>query len=153
MKKYLNRDVFLILLGNMLADISVSVYTFLVLVMMFGIAEETFLLFLCAFIAMFLFVLRICILPILYSYLERKTKHDFIKIFIHKLKTSWLMKILILILAFIPTIIGMHCFYGGITLNIGLLKLSVILGLFGSYLILFLYWFIVDIIKHIKEQR
>ena len=153
MKKYLNRDVFLILLGNMLADISVSVYTFLALGMIFGIAEESFLLFLCAFIAMFLFVLRICILPILYSYLERKTKHNIVKIFIHKLKTSWSAKFLILLLTLVPTIIDDFFINGKVSFDSSFFRIALFLGLFGSYLILFLYWFVVDIIKHIKEQR
>ena len=152
MKKYLNRDVFLILLGNMLADYSFIGLLFLVLIMFF-LMNNNNLGFAFVFLFLLFFLVRLIILPIVYTYLEKNTKHNFIKIFIYKLRTSWFVKFLILLLTLIPTIIDLFCLEGYFFFDTHLFRSALFLGLFGSYLILFLYWFIVDIIKHIKEQR
>ena len=152
MKKYLNRDVFLILLGNMLADYSFIGLLFLVLIMFF-LMNNNNLGFAFVFLFLLFFLVRLIILPIIYTYLEKNTKHNFITIFIYKLRTSWFVKFLILLLTLIPTIIDNFCFFNKFLFDSSFFRIALFLGLFGSYLILFLYWFIVDIIKHIKEQR
>ena len=152
MKKYLNRDVFLILLGNMLADYSFIGLLFLVLIMFF-LMNNNNLGFAFVFLFFLFFIIRLIILPIVYTYLEKNTKHNFIKIFIYKLRTSWMVKILILLLTLIPTITDIFCLKGEFLSKVYSFRVALFLGLFGSYLILFLYWFVVDIIKYIKEQR
>ena len=150
MKKYLNRDVFLILLGNILASFSfyaVLFTSFFFLLLINNNIQG----FISLFLFLFLFSSRLILLPILYTYLEKNTKHDIVKTFICKLKISFVAKFLILTLAFIFAFIDVFYYCGKIYIK--LLCISLFFGLFGSYLILFLYWFIVDIIKHIKEQR
>ena len=153
MKKYLNRDVFLILLGNLFTEHSLIIPFLVVWYIMFGISENIIGFILCFLTLIFLFLLRLMSLPLLYFYLERNTKHDIVKIFIHKLKTSWLVKFLVLLLSLIPTIINIFYLDRRFFFDSSFFGIALLLGLFGSYLILFLYWFIVDIIKHIKEQR
>ena len=152
MEKYLNRDIYLILLGNILANYSFFGFLYICLGM-FLLMYDNDLVFVFIFLFLLFFLVRLIILPIVYTYLEKNTKHNVVKIFIYKLRTSWMVKILILLLTLIPTIIDLFCLEGYFFFDTHLFRSALFLGLFGSYLILFLYWFIVDIIKHIKEQR
>ena len=152
MKKYLNRDVFLILLGNMLADYSFFGLLYMGLGM-FLLMYDNNLGFAFVFLFFLFFIIRLIILPIVYTYLEKNTKHNFIKIFIYKLRTSWFVKFLILLLTLIPIIIDNFCFFNKFLFDSSFFQIALFFGLFGSYLILFLYWFVVDIIKYIRKQR
>ena len=157
MKKYLNRDVFLILIGNMLADFLIPTLLFVKLLIKFGITENFFPFCLCL-LGLFLYsVARPFILPVLYTYLGQKNQNDVIQIFIKSLKTSRFIKCLMLLITMIFSILSAFVFFivtNCVKFNIkGFISIFLFYSIFNSYLILFLYWFIVDIIKHIKEQR
>ena len=157
MKKYLNRDMFLILIGNMLADISFIVKKILAIGLLFLLEDKDILGYIFLFLFIFMLLIRLIILPVLYSYLEKNSQYDIVKKFIFGIKTSWFLKLFTLLIAFVLSTIIINIDFLDISFNLFYLKkcliASLLFGLVGSYLILFLYWFIVDIIKHIKEQR
>ena len=113
-------------------------------------------LFFCIFI-MFLFILRILILPFLYGYFEKKTCNIRLKNFINNLKHNYLYRLLILIIVEIPFLLlvlkantvhyppYMEC----IELHV---LLTCTCDLLGCYLALFLWWDIQKFIKKIKNK-
>ena len=122
-----------------------------------GLNIKTFVfIFVCIFI-MFLFILRMCILPCVYGYFEKKSNNIRLKNFIHNLKYNYLYRLLILIIIEIPFLI--------LVLNANTvhnppyreyIELHVILtctcDLLGCYLVLFLWWDIQKFIKKIKNK-
>lgn len=88
---------------------------------------------------------RLFILPYAYKKLENSANYKLVSKFIHKLKQSNYLKLIVLVIAyFIFWPLGCPWFDSGFY---GQLIQSVLLGLVGNYLVLYLYWFVEDKIK------
>lgn len=93
---------------------------------------------------------RLFVLPIAYKKLENSQEFDLIAKFIQKLKQSFRLKIVVLILAYFSYwSLGFSYFDDGFYIQ---LRNGIILGLLGNYLVLFAYWFIEDKIKEIIQK-
>lgn len=89
---------------------------------------------------------RLFILPYAYKKLENSANYKLVSKFIHKLKQSNYLKLIVLVIAyFIFWPLGCPWFSSGFY---GQLIQSVLLGLVGNYLVLYIYWFIEDKIKN-----
>ena len=89
---------------------------------------------------------RLFILPFAYKKLENSQKYKLVSQFIHKLKQSNYLKLTVLVIAYFcyyPT--GVPYFSGDFY---GQLIQGGIFGLFGSYIVLYIYWYIEDKIKN-----
>ena len=95
---------------------------------------------------------RLFILPYAYKKLENSANYKLVSKFIHKLKQSNYLKLIVLVIAyFIFWPLGCPWFGSGFY---GQLIQSVLLGLVGNYLVLYIYWFIEDKIKNrIKNNK
>ena len=100
-----------------------------------------------SFQIIFLIVIgRLLVLPFAYKKLENSANYKLVSKFIHKLKQSNYLKLLVLVITyFIFWPLGCPWFSSGFY---GQLIQSVLLGLVGNYLVLYIYWFIEDKIKN-----
>ena len=100
-----------------------------------------------SFQIIFLIVIgRLLILPFAYKKLENSANYKLVSKFIYKLKQSNYLKLIVLVIAyFIFWPLGCPWFSSGFY---GQLIQSVLLGLVGNYLVLYIYWFIEDKIKN-----
>ena len=88
---------------------------------------------------------RLFILPYAYKKLENSANYKLVSKFIHKLKQSNYLKLIVLVIAyFIFWPLGCPWFDSGFY---GQLIQSVFLGLVGNYIVLYIYWYIEDKIK------
>lgn len=102
-----------------------------------------------------IFILRLCILPILYSYFEKTSKNNFLKTFILNLKNNTWYRICMLIIVEIPFLLLILNSY---TVHIPRYKdyitlhaiLTCSCDLLSCYIVLFLWW---DIQKLINKFR
>ena len=97
-----------------------------------------------------LLILRLLVLPFAYKKLENSENYKLISKFIHKLKQSNYLKLTVLVIAYFcyyPT--GLPYFSGDFY---GQLIQGLIFGLLGSYIVLFIYWYIEDKIKNSKAN-
>jgi hypothetical protein len=91
------------------------------------------------------------VLPIAYKKLENSQKFDLVAKFIQRLKQSWCLKIVVLVIAYFSFwAVGFPYFYYGFYPQ---LIHSLVFGLMGNYLVLYAYWFIEDKIKKIKQKH
>ena len=95
---------------------------------------------------------RLFVLPFAYKKLENSANYKLVSKFIHKLKQSNYLKLIVLIIAyFIFWTWGFPWFGSGFY---GQLIQSVFLGLVGNYLVLYIYWYIESKIKNrIKNNK
>ena len=84
-------------------------------------------------------LLKLLVLPIFYNMLETRSKNVKIVKFIKNLKTKFRMKFLILFVSIIPFLI-FNMLTKPNDILFSFLVLCIISGLFGSYLVLFLWW-------------
>ena len=90
--------------------------------------------------------LKLVVLPITYNYMEHNSNSIIVQKFIVKLKNSILAKLLILVIALMPTFI----YYTFVCENMSefvrkiptAFLISLICGAFGSYTVLFIYWYV-----------
>lgn len=113
------------------------------------------LIFLCISIFI-LFVLRICILPFLYEYIEKKSYNLRLKNFIYNLKHNYLYRLLMLTIVEIPfLILVLHANTVHFPPYKEYIELHVILtctcDLLGCYIALFLWWDIQKLIRKYKK--
>ena len=93
---------------------------------------------------------RLFVLPFTYNKLENSQNYKLISKFIHKLKQSNYLKLIVLVIAyFIFWPLGCPWFDSGFY---GQLIQSVFLGLVGNYIVLYIYWYIEDKIKNSKAN-
>ena len=93
---------------------------------------------------------RLFILPYAYKKLENSANYKLVSKFIHKLKQSNYLKLIVLVIAyFIFWPLGCPWFDSGFY---GQLIQSVFLGLVGNYIVLYIYWYIEDKIKNSKAN-
>ncbi len=94
---------------------------------------------------------RLLVLPIAYNILENSQNFKLASKFIKKLKKSPYLKIIILVISYFSYWpFGIPWFDDGFD---GQLMTSVVFGLLGNYIILFLYWFIQDKIRNKINKR
>jgi hypothetical protein len=99
---------------------------------------------------MFLTFGRLLVLPIAYKKLEKSQRFDLVAKFIQRLKQSWCLKIVVLVIAYFS-----YCNLGASYLDGGFyvkLRNGFFVGLLGNYLVLFAYWFIENKIKQIIQK-
>jgi hypothetical protein len=90
-------------------------------------------------------LIRFMVLPIVYKKLENSRRFDLVAKFIQRLKQSWCLKFVVLVIAYFSFwSILFPYFFGGFYLQ---LSSGLLFGLLGDYLVLFVYWFIEDKIK------
>ena len=97
-----------------------------------------------------LLILRLLVLPFAYKKLENSQNYKLVSQFIHKLKQSNYLKLTVLVIAYFcycPT--GLPYFSGDFYHQ---LIQGLIFGLLGSYIVLFIYWYIEDKIKNSKAN-
>ncbi|MGN0017774.1 MAG: hypothetical protein ACI37S_01910 [Candidatus Gastranaerophilaceae bacterium] len=164
-KKYLTKDIIITFLVNvLLLDNSLIVFLGGV-IMIDTMAGETFIVNLSILILFLLFIARIVALPMLYFLMEKYSKDITLKNFIYNLKNSNKFKIKILFITVIPALI--YWLLGDFKFNVILERLLdflfnfkdfilylLLFSLFGSYLVLYLYWYIEDKAKaYISKQN
>ncbi len=86
-----------------------------------------------------IFIIKFISLPLLYSFLSKNSQSRLIKKFIYALKNKIIVKFFILFLSIIPCLI-FNMLTKPDDILFSFLVFCVILGLFGSYLFLFLWW-------------
>ena len=105
-----------------------------------------------------LLILRLLVLPFAYKKLENSQNYKLVSQFIHKLKQSNYLKLTVLVIAYFylkltVLVIAYFCYYPtGVPYFsgdfYGQLIQGGIFGLFGSYIVLYIYWYIEDKIKN-----
>lgn len=160
--RYLNiQIIFVILVNIFLADITfislpILLYSFLEHLKNIGSYLDYPLI-----ILYILSILRLFVLPILYTILEKKSKNEIIQKFIYNLKNSNKYKGMVLLITFMPVFLFIAITNFSDLIKPGtdlqgyfwtLFICEFIWGLFGSYLVLFLYWYIKDKINRIQEK-
>lgn len=144
-------NVVLLLVINFFANGS---YTFLAMVVLsfklgfsdnLSMTEEVVLAFGIIVMCILLF-LHIFVLPIAYKKLEKSKKFIYISRFIKRLKQSWKLKLIVLVIAYFSCF--PRSFFSGEFAGefIG----GIMFGLLGSYIVLYVYWYIEDIIQKDK---
>ena len=86
-----------------------------------------------------IFIIKFISLPLLYSFLSKNSQSRLIKKFIYALKNKIIVKFFILFLSIIPCLI-FNMLTKPDDILFSFLVFCLILGLFGSYLFLFLWW-------------
>ncbi len=163
MKKFLTfeKDRFLFLFVNFfLLDWKITVFSLLIALFIgysFDVKNplsEEILAGLACFILAFFAIFKIIILPITYRYFEKHSNSVIVVNFIKRLKSSWKLKLIMLILTSISPIFFMliMTFPSEDQLKFAFLSFPFMLSS-PSYLALFLWWWIEDLIKKRKMQR
>lgn len=102
-------------------------------------------------LALILMIGRLFVLPFAYGKLEKSQKFKLIAKFICNLKKSFILKII--------TLVIVHCIYFISQIKffhlsfVDSINSSLIYGITGSYVVLFLYWWIEDLIKNRKKPN
>lgn len=159
MKKILrilfNRNTLMLCIINLLlADTAIFS---LILLFMTAISREELI---WAGYALIIIIARLFILPVFYNWFKNIAKDKYIQDFLYKLRYSRKTKLLVLFLSPIPFIIEIYLLSNGYTTilkellrEIATLYIySLFCGLLGSYVVLFIYWFIEDKIKSFKKS-
>lgn len=91
-------------------------------------------------------ILRLIILPVLYGYMENHSKDKIVLEFIQNLRKSWKWKVGILLFS------ALTALPFGISNFSQMLFATILFTGFSSYLILFIWWWIQDLIKNKKNE-
>lgn len=158
-KKYLNWEIILTLLVNFfLADF--TLLGMFILLYAVSIAEpQPDRAFSIMLFVLFLAFLRIIYLPILYTVLEKKSKNEIVQRFISCMKNSKKTRVIILLVTLLP--VFLYVTYSVFAASSAdtetflfvlhyagyLLLYTLGFGLFGSYIVLFLWWYLKDKFK------
>lgn len=147
------KDLEYFVLANILADSSFICLLFTMSILLFIEPDNNdyslFTKIILGLIYGFFIIGRLFVLPIAYNIMEKSSKFELSKKYIHLLKTSWKARIIVLAIAF--------CYFPPL-LEFSLKRLqnqllwTTSMGLFGSYIVLFIYWYISDKIKSFKKK-
>ena len=147
-------EIILTVIINFLSDLS---WSMVYMVMLFyEVSEKTLEIITFSFL-LFVF-LRLFILPLYYTWLEKRTQNEAIKNFIQKLRYNFITKIFMIFpVAYMITIlcnklINRHLHIEMFAI-IPFIIISILLGAMGNYLFLFFYWFVVDLYKKKKQKN
>ena len=157
-KRYLTKDIIIIFIINLLTDVSCVMEIGYILCVLFSHCDlERFALPLFLILNL-IFFLHFLTLPILYFFMARFSKNEIVKIFIKNLRTSNKFKLQILGYSLLVTLLNEIIYeiinppfpITFVNFLLGLFDISrfiswtLFFGLFGSYLVLYLYWYIED---------
>ena len=142
----LNRNMLMLYIVNfLLADTAIFVLFLLILA---GFLEK----YIYLILAIIIMIGRLFVLPNFYNWFVRFAKDEYIQKFLYKIRQSMKVKLLVAILSPIPFIIECFLLFNFAESNfleifkgiITLYAFSLFAGLLGSYLVLYLYWFVED---------
>jgi len=171
LKKFLNWEISLVILLHIfLVDFTFIGLFLLTIVVIIGISHEKEALIMFSIFAM-LCMTRLLILPILYNFIEKKSKQEILLDFIIKLKSSTRTKIIVLLITILPLFLfasgtllyeivinELYLFNNPYLLSRSLESFLILLiifpiffGAFGSYLALFAWWKIKNALIHYKK--
>ncbi|MGN0017773.1 MAG: hypothetical protein ACI37S_01905 [Candidatus Gastranaerophilaceae bacterium] len=163
-KKYLTKDIIVIFITNLLTDVSCVMSIGYILCMLFSHSDlERFALPLFLILNL-IFFLHFITLPILYFFMAKFSKNEIVQKFINKLRTSNKFKLQILGYSLFATLLNRIIYYSiferynnfllSVFDIISFVVSAVVDGLLGSYLVLYLYWYIEDKAKsYISKQN
>ncbi len=144
------KNIFCLLIINLVASMGYLVLFILVFgMMMSGESELRFNISL-ATILIIIFA-RLFVLPIAYKKLENSRKTELAAKFIQKLKHSFYLKVIILIVAYIYDIIACLIIFRNVEYAFQIVDI-LIQSLLFCYIVLFIYWFVEDKIKQLREK-
>lgn len=141
------KNILCLLFVNFLADVGSFSLIFVMLnVMLVDTDSDAYFVYNFSIAIIILLLLcRLFVLPFAYDKFENSQTFDLVAKFIQKLRQSPSLKIIVLLIVYVCHIThGFTWFKGGLY---GQLMTSLICGLLGSYLVLYLYWFVKDKIK------
>lgn len=147
------KNIIVFILINLFADTSFYMPNLCAFVIIYSMGDDssTLLIEFLLILNLLLLFIRLLVLPIAYKKLEYSQDFELISQFIHKLKQSWCLKFLVLIITYFSSwCYGTTWFNGGFSNQF---FLSLIDGLLGSYLVLFLYWYIEGIVKDKRRKN
>lgn len=170
-KKFLNWEIILVILLHIfLVDFTFIGFFLLGIVVILSISHEKEALIMLSIFAT-LCIARLLILPILYNFIEKKSKQEILLDFISKLKSSKKIRIIVLLITLLPLLLfasgnllyevvinqlylfnNLYLLYRSLESFLVLLIIFPILfGAFGSYTALFIWWKIkIKAINHVK---
>ena len=145
LKQIFDKDILLFLLVNIFVDVSILT---MLLFLPFDFIETQIgeISFIFIPIVILMLVLSHCfILPVFYSEMEKLSDNVILKKFIANLKKKFTYKFVVLIITLIYPLIFQNIKIEELIFNFGNIFLSIIfMGAFGSYVALFVYWYIQD---------
>ncbi len=150
LKSFFNKDILLVLFANIFADVSILCSWYLIISLINIIAEDKYYYFIDLYLLLILFG-RLSLLPFIYNYLLQKTNYSILQKILIKLKKQNMLKCLFIFV--LPTF---FIFLNLYILNIEIdtpktifenILMSFFVGILGSYIFLFLYWYIKDKFK------
>jgi len=120
-------------------------------ILILSMISESYTLFNIALTIILIIILgRLFVLPIAYKKLEKSQEFELVAKFIQKLKSSFYLKIIVLIFAYIFDIIICLTIFWDIKYAFYIVNVLV-QSLFFCYIVLFIYWFIEDKIKQLNK--
>lgn len=148
LKQIFHKDVLFIILVNLLfIDFSWQ-FPFIIVTLLFFTLDSSYIDVIFFYFTILFLILRLTMLPFTYNYMEHNSNNLVVQRFIFKIRDNIMTKIIILCLSLLPTLIYyiFHCenlteFAYSIPSAI---VMSIFCGAFGSYVVLFIYWYIQD---------
>lgn len=143
------KNIFCLLIINLVASMGYFVLSILVFGMMMS---ESSLMFNVSLVTMLTIIFaRLFVLPIAYKKLEKSQDFELAAKFIQKLKHSFYLKVIILIVAYIYDIIACLIIFRNVEYAFQIVDI-LIQSLLFCYIVLFIYWFVEDKIKQLREK-
>ncbi len=162
-KKYLTWEFFILLFVHLfLADATFIGIFLLTIVMLVAMSDHVRLFHVSLFFSYFIISFRLIYLPLTYEWLLKNGTNDYIIQFIKDLKSNNILKLKVLLISGSPAFLSItirflqDIYYGQYSSLAGYVYLitfsELALGIFGSYLVLYVWWKLKDIFKKIKTQ-
>lgn len=145
-----HKDILLFLFANIFADVSILCSLYLIISLTNIIAENECYYFIDLYLLLILFG-RLAILPFIYDYLLQKPNYSILQKLLFKLKKQNMLKYLFILV--LPTFfIFLNLYISNIEIDtpktiFAHILMSFFTGILGSYIFLFLYWYIKDKFK------
>lgn len=155
--KYYGKDFFIAIIVNFLLLTKFSIFLIILIVLIGDIIYEYhqdsipewlvyFVFVIVCFVIFIVILLRLLLLPFLYKYFEKYSNEKVVLDFVHNLKSSWKWKVSILFLTLLSPLFSCEN-------NFKHFCELILFTQFPSYIILFLWWWIEDLIKRRKVQN
>ncbi|MBR2524927.1 hypothetical protein IKE67_00525 [bacterium] len=141
LKQIFHKDIFLILFINIFIDVTLLE----MLLFLLAISLEEYLYIYIPIAILMLNLSHCCILPVFYSYMKKSSDNIIIKKFITNLKCTSKYKVIVLIITSILPLVILNIKIEKLMFNFINIFLGIIFpSAFGSYITLFLYWYVKD---------
>lgn len=147
LRNIFHKDILLFLFANIFADVSILCSLYLIISLINIIAENECYYFIDLYLLLILFG-RLAILPFIYDYLLQKPNYSILQKLLFKLKKQNMLKYLFILV--LPTFfIFLNLYISNIEIDtpktiFAHILMSFFTGILGSYIFLFLYWYIKD---------